>query len=312
MSRPWSQIPNRARGWCLTVNNWTIKHWCTLTRKIKYDYMIIGYEVAPKTGTKHLQVYLYNRNKVSKNTLKQALPHAHIEDALGTPKQNITYCSKGGIFLELGKQPVEGKRGKPEQGKRTDLDRVKSIIDLGGTLHHVANLEFNAFCRYYKSFQKYMEMQYVHRTGPPKIIWIFGPTGCGKTRFATELCPDSFYMKPVGKWWDGYTQQKVLIIDDFDGSWPFRDFLKVLDRYPYIGQTKGGTLPINSPVTVITCDRSIEDVFSDKDDHEVEQLVRRVREFGQYIKMFPDGSTVEWQGEPTEERELTRVVHGEI
>jgi len=320
-TRPWNQIPQRARGWCLTLNNWTSTQWYHLVCKLKYDYMIIGYEVAPTTGTKHLQVYLYVRNKASKTTLKSMFPTAHIEDARGTSEENIKYCSKDGIYTEHGKVPEPGKpgkrnpSGKPCQGERNDLNDVKHMLDNGATMLDVATNEFDSFCRYHRSFQKYLELKYVHRNRAPQIIWIFGPSGAGKTRFAVNIAPDSFYMKPATKWWDGYTQQKVIVIDDFDGSWPFRDFLKLLDWYPYIGQTKFGTIPINSPVIVVTCDRTMEEVFEgvrDVDEKAVSQLLRRVKDFGKYIKISPDGSIEPWLGEPTDARELTPVVPGEI
>lgn len=46
-------------------------------------------------------------------------------------------------------------------------------------------------------------------------VWIYGPPGTGKTRYVHEKY-DDIYDKGQNKWWDGYTGQKVVLIDDLD------------------------------------------------------------------------------------------------
>lgn len=47
--------------------------------------------------------------------------------------------------------------------------------------------------------------------GPRKSLWIYGKPGVGKSRACYELSP---YMKNLNKWWDGYTGQKTVLIDE--------------------------------------------------------------------------------------------------
>ena len=51
-------------------------------------------------------------------------------------------------------------------------------------------------------------------------IWLYGKTNTGKTYFARQISIGKFgwepYMKDQNKWWDNYTNQPVVILDDAD------------------------------------------------------------------------------------------------
>lgn len=117
------------------------------------------------------------------------------------------------------------------------------------------------------------------RTGPPNITWIWGKTGVGKTRWAFDE-HQSVYVKDGTMWWDGYMQQEAIVIDDFDGKWPVRDLLRLLDRYPYQGQVKGGYVQINSPYIYITSDRKPEGYWDRKIWTQMDRRINRVVHLG--------------------------------
>lgn len=56
----------------------------------------------------------------------------------------------------------------------------------------------------------------------------------------------------MGTWWDGYSGQSTVIIDEFY-CWLGLDFvLRLLDRYPFAVETKGGSVQFTSKRVVFT------------------------------------------------------------
>jgi len=157
------------------------------------------------------------------------------------------------------------------QGRRTDLEGAVALVQGGAGVAAVAADMPVVYVKYHKGLQALRNTQFRDRSEKPAVTWLWGGTGVGKTRTATE--GGSFYIKDATRWWDGYEQQETIVIDDFDGSWPFRDLLRLLDRYPYQGQTKGVYVKINSPKIFITCDRHPSEFWG---GHEFEQLKRRL------------------------------------
>lgn len=255
----------RSRAWSFTLNNWRSLEFFNIVKTVGYSYLIMGLEMGKK-GTMHLQGYVYFKDAKLGSKMQKLIPRAHLEASRGTADDNIKYCSKDGIFYEFGT--------RPRQGQRNDLQDICDMVLNKVPMITIATEHPGSFIRYSKGIEKLQSLVMTERTNKPTVYWIYGPTGCGKTRYATTIST-SFYIKDHTQWWDGYKQQDVIVIDDFDGRWPFRDLLRLLDRYPYQGQYKGGYIQINSPHIVITCDRSIEECMCHLTDTELPQLKRR-------------------------------------
>jgi len=252
------------RTWCFTLNNYTEDDCKNILEWTDTKYIIFGKEIAPETGTPHLQGYVVFNSGIRLTTLKNKHAKMHWEAAKGNAAQNYKYCSKGGLFTEKGEIP--------RPGTRTDIAEAITLLREHGIIQ-VAREMPEMIVRYGRGLERLTYLSHEDRREQPMVIWLWGETGSGKTKEATEC--KSFYMKDETCWWDGYTGQQRIIIDDFDGKWPYRDFLRLLDRYPYQGQIKGGFVKINSPEIYITSEFPPEHYWPR--ENELKQVLRRIR-----------------------------------
>lgn len=259
-----SELNVRARSWCFTLNNWTPEEYASI---FDWDvkFLVVGKEVGDEEGTPHLQGYVEWKNAKTLRQCKAKNDRAHWEIREATAKQAADYCRKDGDFEEKGEES--------QQGARTDLHELVDRIMGGETAEEVILSNPRRAWLYQTHIQRLAGMRMQHRTNKPKIVWLWGPSGVGKTRMVmTEH--QSVYIKDGTRWWDGYTQQEAILLDDFDGNnVNYRDFLRLLDRNPYRGETKGSYVPINSPYIYITCEHHPSEYWK---DNELHQVMRRL------------------------------------
>lgn len=67
-----------------------------------------------------------------------------------------------------------------------------------------------------------------------KGIWYTGPAGSGKSHKVYEdFNPATHYEKSLeDEWWDGYTGQEVVILNEFRGQIKFSFLLAMVDKWP--------------------------------------------------------------------------------
>lgn len=259
---------SQARNCCFTLNNYTDEEFYAI-KAWSCDYLIIGREVG-ENGTPHLQGYVEWTSAKKWSTLKRLNSRIHWEKRRGTAKQASDYCKKDGDFIEVGE--LSG------QGERSDLKEVTTyIMDNRPTIDEVMMAYPVVFLKYAKSLSAMVDrVRTKPRTDKPKVIWLYGKAGAGKTKAAVSIDGDT-YMKDGTKWWNGYCGQRVVVLDDFNPPNPntveFRDFLRWIDRYQCQVETKGGYVQLNSPIMIVTSEFKPDDKYM---DNTLDQVTRRL------------------------------------
>lgn len=259
---------SRLRNCCITVNNYTTEQYETLvslTEDNVFKYIVIGKEVGAN-GTPHLQIYVELKNARSFKSIHKQFYKGHIETRKGTAKQAADYCKKEGDFYEYGEIS--------NPGKRTDLEQAKDIITTGsGKMRDVVEI---GNYQTMKTCEKILSYKERKRNWEPEVYWLYGPTGTGKSRKAVEKCGPDFWMsKNTLRWWCGYDAHENVIFDDFRKDFcTFHELLRILDRYPYRVETKGGSRELLAKKIYITCPYHPRTMYDTRED--VEQLMRRI------------------------------------
>lgn len=276
-----NEVRVRRRGYCLTWNNYPdVFDIDTANTARLFDphtmrYLIVAYEVAPDTGTPHLQMYVhYYQAKEVRYVIKR-WPGCHVTPADGTPLQNHSYCIKGGQYVEYGILPTEpGQAG----GKKvaTDWSLVKTLAMKG----ELEEIDPRVYVQHYNTLHRIANDNQSPPDDLPNVCgtWFFGKPGTGKSFQCRLWAGDSRYDKLLSKWWNGYHGQDTVILDEVGpehADW-IGTFLKIwTDRYSFPAEVKGGVMNIRPKRVWITSNYRIETVFPGNRNTEIREAIQR-------------------------------------
>lgn len=203
----------------------------------------------------------------------------------GSVQDSVAYCSKEDAnFFEWGTRPESGGKSKALVEAIKAVEGGENIAEMAVSgKHGEALVKFNNGLKNYRNLrQSPRDPGY-----PPIVIWIYGPTGTGKSRFAWDLMVNLFGLRGVWlcntsnlQWFDGYDSHPGAIFDDFRAKGvSFNYVLRVADRYPLQVPFKGGFATWNPKLIIFTTSKSIEETFRERNQHipeDIQQLKRRV------------------------------------
>lgn len=258
------KMANRSRSFCFTLNNPTPDEE-RLIQALEALYVIYGREKAPKTGTPHLQGYVYFENGKTESAARKLLPRAHVERARGDAWQNMEYCSKDGDVFTKGTPPASTKeKGDGEVSRWAEA--YKAVEE-----RRYEDVPPDIICRSLRQIEYAVErVSGVKRKvsmleGELEHEWIYGPPRTGKSRYVSEAYSDAYLKDPTSRWWDGYNDQDVVVLDDYDSAGVRPIYLKRwLDRYPFPAEVKKGQAVIRPRKVVITSNYHPNELWRDE------------------------------------------------
>lgn len=262
---------SKFRAWVFTINNYTEDDKKKVL-DLECQAIVAGLEVGEE-GTPHIQGAVYFKSQKTLTAVKKSLPRAHLAVMRGQ-WEDQKYCEKEGNLLR--------KEGKgPEQGKRTDLDGLKRKLDEGEGLAGCFEENFALTVQYYKGFEKYEDIinRKKYRTEMTEGEWYHGETMTGKSEKAfLGYDPETVYLwTDDGGWWDGYTGQPVVVMNDFRGQVPFNEMLNLCDKWPHKVRRRGREpAPFLAKKVIVTSSLHPEDIYKKREaEDSMEQLRRR-------------------------------------
>lgn len=240
----------QSQYWCFTYNNYTNHEEFIERCKDITTYGCVGKEVS-STGTQHLQGYIEFTGRYRLGRVKQLLQLGviHLERRRGTPKEASDYCKKDGDFVEWG----ELSKG---QGHRQDLETIRAKLHAGEQERTIAEEFFPQWLQYGRQLRAYRQLLHPPRERPfLRVLAFTGEPGTGKTRLARQIIPESTWVSCDSslQWFDGYAGERCVVLDDYRGECKSESFLlRLLDIYPLQVPIKGGFVPFNPDLIVIT------------------------------------------------------------
>ncbi|QMW68653.1 replication-associated protein [Crucivirus-97] len=281
----------KSRAWC-----WTSYEIEKIPLLDNIRYVCYSPEICPTTQRNHWQGYVYFKDAVTISAIQKKFKannwvFGKLKKALGTSTENRIYCgfdryekTVNGVLKIKEKNPQFFEWGCiPMQG----VHDLKSMTDdiASGKITPLEILKENPFS-YHMYGRVLRDAVYARsagkeRTWMTKGIWYYGPTGTGKSLKAREGTDKTNRYNLVVEdngFWNGYTGQETVIIDDFRGEIKFAQLLKIVDMHEMNVKIKGGDpVPLLAKTVIITSPLHPRDVYFNvlSDDDNFDQFERR-------------------------------------
>lgn len=259
----------RARDWCFTSYNLdNYELFKTINDAIFVKYQV---EICPDTERKHIQGFIQFKDGKTMSAIKKILKDdtIHLEQRRGTVKSAMEYCGKDDT-RDVDYERVEyGNVRGLSQGKRTDIEEMYELIKHGATIEDLKEFSINTYTKYYRAFEKLWNDEQSKSCGKFKDIEVnilTGESGTGKTSYIMEKYgSENVYSLEQSNgdtvWFNGYSGQKILLIDDFYGWIKYSYMLRLLDGYKMRLEVKGGFTYSNWDKIYITSNARCEEWY---------------------------------------------------
>lgn len=234
-------------------------------------------EICPDTGNTHLQCYFEFEGRYIRSTITKRLKpitRFHWEVRKKPALACIKYCSKTETRADPAAEPViYGTPSVPMSGNALGAAQQKGLTEFAEAIRDnkmstldVSQADPYTFVKHFKGLERLESISRPPLAMERRICVYYGLSGSGKTRTAYEIAHSQYDEKDIytfhklasgtTEWWDGYTGQKCVIVDEMLGSkFLFDRFLQILDRHPVTVPFKGGSTQFAAELIIITSNK---------------------------------------------------------
>ena len=276
----------QSKYWLITINNpkETDDQYIERfeSKKIKYTFQ----RERGQQGTAHIQAFLWldaRRRRTFVSSIFTAGENPHCEPCK-EPRASEKYCRKeetryAGPYTNI----TASESACIGQGSRTEIAAACESICQGARVETVATEFATTFVKYHRGLMQLYHIVQPKRRDKSVVLWMYGPTGCGKSRAARDVATAAEtngwqYYSKVGssKWWDNYGGDQCVIWDELTAEYPITLLLQVLDRYELQLECKGGYVNFNAKLIIITTNYSPGQTYPDIPEKHMQALNRRI------------------------------------
>ena len=223
-------------------------------------------------GYLHWQVVCATKKKTTITGVKCAF----CNEAYAKPSRSDAadaYVHKEDTYVDGTRFEVGTKALK--RNSAPDWDGVWDNAVSGNHLAIPADIRIRCYHTIKRIRKDHQEAQF--RPGVQCYVY-WGVTGSGKSHRMFEEAGSRAYIKSsTTKWWDGYTGQEDVIIDEFRGNISVEHMLKWIDKYPCFVEEKGGQLALRATRFWIASNLDPRAWWSGIDPATMDAFLRRVR-----------------------------------
>lgn len=263
-----------------------------------------------------MQGFICSERRVRLSTVKKWLGvvapgttgRAHVEAIYeaSTPAQAAAYCKDpakrhpdyNGFLFEKGCLPLTAGNLPAvlagRSGARSDLFAAKAKLDEGVSPDELARDAqfFGVVAKHHRYFEHYYSSRTEPRRRCPRVLVMWGDSGCGKTIHANLCDPAVTYFVPIGSsggtWFDGYDPRKhttVVFNEWHGGRGSLSELLQWCDPTPLYVNTKGGHVQFVPKLVIFTCNKDPQAWYDwTKCAHPMGALIRRITNQWCYVK----------------------------
>ena len=307
----------QSRKWMVTINN-PLEHGFdhdaikAIMSKVRGAslYWCMCDEEGDECTTLHTHIFIYRSSPFTARQIDNLFPKMHRDNCYGTAAESRAYVLKDGDKFNKaddGTYDYTDASGKRHQGKNffdtfeefgtcPDEHQGKSaaatlIVDM--VRDGASNREIvEAVASAYKDIDKiertrsmFRDAQFANSWRDLEVTYIFGKTGCGKTRSVMDKYGfgNCYRVTDYKHPFDTYDGQDVIIFEEFRGGLKHGDMLNYLDGYPLLLPCRYFNRQACYTKVFIISNVPPTDQYCSVDRESVKAFFRRIHKVVEYI-----------------------------